>query len=393
MNTIDPTSTSTRVTRWAALLLAVLLVLAPHSPGAMAAGPSQPDLTLSGLKLKAAGPGLSTQADVQVTVKNQGKADARGITVSFAVGENQATAQIDKLKAGKSKDVTVTIATPPTRGTGTVVVQVDPGNTVAESNETNNVLVAPLTARVDTLPDLVIDKVSLEQTTVTPPEVKVTLRVKNQGKGDAPAFKVRAWQPANSAYDQSYDLDGLKAGQAKEFGFTRPPAAHDPATYRFEVDPDDLVQEANEANNQGSGQIKIKFDAGLPNLVIDNVHATRQQNGARLQISYVVRNLGGSDIRGPVEVTCLQQWNQHQNTATIPGGLRKGEAVSQQVAFDLPPNPPDAYGPTVRITADPQHKWPEAFPANNIVIVTIRDPNQEKLNPFMNPDAPLQAQP
>jgi hypothetical protein len=379
----------------AALVTTGLLALASARPGpiAVAAKPALPDLTVSDFQVKAAA--LLGHADVQFKVNNQGKADAQGISVLVSVGTDNETAQIDKLGAGKSKQLTVTVVPPLVRGNSTVMVtiEVDPNNTIAESNEGNNVLVAPL--NVNTLPDLVIDKVDIQQTKVTPPEVKVTVSIQNRGKGDAPAYDVDVWEQENPGQPLQFGQLGLKAGQSYALEFNTQPLYTDPAKYIAVVDPQNQIPESNEGNNRGSGEKKLKVDGQLPDLVVkvSKVELTGSGSTRGLTIMYSVRNQGGSDISVPIGVTLLQQQHYLEGEATIPGGLRKGESNDRTAGFSLPQDPTVVYGTRLTISAQPQSPVSESNDANNTAVVIIPDPRPKNIAPILNSNPPISAQP
>jgi subtilase family serine protease len=263
MFAMKPTNRNLRLFRWAtALLIALGVALTPAQRAAVAAPPpALPDLIPYDLKLQDAG---GFQFNVQFKVKNQGKADASAITVWLVPGKetDKQVLQIDRLPAGKSKQFNLTLPDPLVRGIAPqlyVVITVDPGNTIAESNEGNNQLTAPLAFSPAPLPDLVVDQVTLVQTSLILPSVQVTVRVKNQGQADAPGFDVRVWQPETPQTVNTLTLSaGLKAGQSHDFQLTSKPANLDPATYIAAVDPLNRVRESNEGNNQGSAQLNIR---------------------------------------------------------------------------------------------------------------------------------------
>jgi subtilase family serine protease len=371
--------------RWAATLLtAALVALSPAGPSAVAAPTPRPDLVVTDLKLSEADGGA--KLDIQFKVKNQGTADAKSVLVGIYIGPNtQQTRQIDKLDAGKSKGFELKVDYPTYQNPQerTVRVFADPNDTIAEVDENNNQAIAYFDLSSATLPDLVIDRVDIEQTKLAPPEVTVTVHVMNKGKGDASSFWVAAWQPENPGYTDSFLLSaGLKSGQSHDFQFVSVPVHLDPCTFIAEVDQANTVKESNEGNNRGSGHLKIKIDSKLPDLAVQKVRIVRS---GEILLTFEVHNDGGSDSPGPITVTVRHDQNEFSDDFTIPGGLKKGESVAHDKVF-IPSNADDAAGTHLVIDVYPAAGAPDSNPTNNIATVTI--PGTKKLlNPVM-PVAP-----
>jgi subtilase family serine protease len=271
-----------------------------------------------------------------------------------------------------------------------VTVQVDPNNTIAESNENNNEVTGPM-RDPSTLPDLVIQKVDIQQTKVTPVEVKVTVRVKNQGKVDAPAYDVAVWEQETPGQPLQFGgLPGLKAGQSYDLDFNTQPAHADPAKYIAEVDPQNKILEADENNNRGSGEKKLQIDAKLPDLVatIDKVELV--DNKTRVALTWTVRNQGGSDAPIKILVAIHQQQGLTQGGPELTNGLKKGQSYGETVYFSLPQNPADAYGTQVTVTVDSTNAVAESNEGNNVAVAYIPDP-RPKVNTGLLPTKPPAA--
>ncbi len=392
---MDQTTPRSRFLRWtAALFAAILAATAPSLPAATAASPSLPDLVVTDLKLQDAG---GFQFKIQFKIKNRGKADAGATTAVLIPGTdtNKQVLQVDPLKHGKSQQFSLQLPDPVARGIAPqfyIDITVDPGNSVPESNENNNHLVAPLTLDLAGLPDLIVERVSIDQTKVSPPEVKVTVRVKNQGKGDALAFDVHAWQPEqNPANGVTLNLSaGLKSGKSHDFQFTSQPLNPDPATYMAEVDPTNAVKESDEGNNQGSGQRKLQVDRKLPDLVVQNVRVALDSTGPTLVVSYSIRNDGGGDVTTGIVTLARQEQGKFQDEEVIVGGLKAGASSDQEIDFPVGQVITDVAGTRVWITVDPNNAVAESNEANNAMSGTI--PGGKRF-PGLNTDLPLKLQP
>jgi hypothetical protein len=88
------------------------------------------------------------QTRLTATVANLGTATARSVVVRFLDGGNViGTPALVELPWGGSAEVSYTWDTHGLRGSHTITVAVDPANTIAESNETNNQLVQTISVR------------------------------------------------------------------------------------------------------------------------------------------------------------------------------------------------------------------------------------------------------
>ncbi|HSE09091.1 MAG TPA: CARDB domain-containing protein [Nocardioidaceae bacterium] len=108
-------------------------------------GTAEPNLRPTDLE---ATQGKPKETALSATVANDGSADATDVVVRFLDGDSViATSEPVDLAAGGTKAVTVTWDTRGVKGDRTVKAVVDPADTVAESDETDNTLVRTITVR------------------------------------------------------------------------------------------------------------------------------------------------------------------------------------------------------------------------------------------------------
>jgi hypothetical protein len=183
----------------------------------------------------------------QVIVANEGTAAAGLNRLNLqALRDNQLVASefvsVPALDAGKSITLTLSSNVALDIAATRIVVKVDDGNGIAESNEANNELVRTVLTPVQ--PDLIIRKVDV---LFNGNEFRV--EVVNVGKTEAKSFRVRQqfFKDGRDAGGGTLVVPALGSGQAKSLAFF---ASANPAD-RMVITVDDLNQiaEANESNN------------------------------------------------------------------------------------------------------------------------------------------------
>jgi len=97
------------------------------------------DLVVTGIAISSLEPRVGSTITFSIEIVNQGTADTHGFIVSVSVDDDLLLWEIGSLGPGASKVVTVSWKA--TQGSHLVKTQVDPTNTVEETNEENNVLI------------------------------------------------------------------------------------------------------------------------------------------------------------------------------------------------------------------------------------------------------------
>src|SRR5690606_6910552 len=123
---------------------------------------------------------------VNVTINNQGNADAGTFTVELLDGTTSlGTQNITNLPTGTNTTLNWTW-TPTTTGTHTLKAVADNDNVITESNESNNEITRDFS--VNGVPDLVSSNLSLPSNPIVCNTYPVTFTVTNQGTGNAGSF-------------------------------------------------------------------------------------------------------------------------------------------------------------------------------------------------------------
>jgi hypothetical protein len=232
----------------------------------------QPDLYVSEFSLTPNPPVQNQNVHVRVGVYNQGNAVATGpFTVEWWAGSGYPS---------PACTWTVTNVNPSggrilecDKGAGTwgswyanitTRVKVDAGNSVAESNEGNNVKDTTIQV-LQPKPDLHVTALTINP---TPPNhsanVSVSITVHNQGTAAAGAFQVEWWGGSNyPSAECTWPVSSLAAGASQTMGCSRGPGDvwaswYGSITTRVKVDPAGAVSESDETNNVYDRQISVQ---------------------------------------------------------------------------------------------------------------------------------------
>jgi subtilase family serine protease len=211
------------------------------------------------------------------------------------------------LAAGDTATVNLTYAFP-RAGTFETVVEIDTTNAVNETNEVNNLQIAPVSVLAATV-DLVITDFTVSPASpvsgtypnpVTGRVSHVSITIHNQGNSAAGAFQVD-WKPDILGTTLSKQVNGLaeNGSTTVEFDYTY----GWPATYNSiaSVDSTSRVSETNEFNNITTKQVTV--DAQLSDLLITNVSFSPSPpiGGSVTTATITIANMGHANA-GPFEV-------------------------------------------------------------------------------------------
>ncbi|WP_031034199.1 CARDB domain-containing protein [Streptomyces sp. NRRL F-5650] len=225
-----------------------------------------PDLTVTGLDWSPAAPDERDEVTVNATVRNAGTAASAATTTDVTVEGRQAgSATVPALDPGESAEVAVATGTH-AAGSYAVAAVVDPRDTVAELDDTNNSRAATDRLVVGRAPGPDLEVRSLTTNPANPAvgaEVSFTVAVHNRGTGDAPAGTVTRVQAGATT------LDGT-TGQIAAGATVNVPiagtwkAAGGGVTLTATADATDLVAETNENNNVLAKSLVVGRGAAVP---------------------------------------------------------------------------------------------------------------------------------
>jgi subtilase family serine protease len=278
----------------------------------------QSDLVMTAVSTTATTLAAGTIFTLSNTVKNQGGTPVGSFTIEFHLstngmygdGDDVAITQIRSLAslaAGASSTATTTMSVPASTPFGAyrVCAMADSGNTMPESDETNNTLCTGTTIQVSG-PDLVMTAVTPNAATVNQGKtLSVTNSAKNQGLLSAGASKVGYRLSLNTTYGDGDDvviattrtITSLAAGATSSATTSLAiPSTTPPGDYYVCAMADSLLQvaELDEANNVlcSAGTVSVP----PPDLIMSAVSTTASTVavGASFTLSNTAKNQGGS---------------------------------------------------------------------------------------------------
>jgi subtilase family serine protease len=304
-----------------------------------------PDLTVVSFTAQVSGSTVAYKA----TVCNQGNAASQGFYLDLYYDRPQRPAMWDfgddyqpvaALPPLACQDVTFTRQGTPD-GTYASWLQADADNYVAEANEDNNVA-GPVTVTVAPAPraDLVISSFTAAVSGGTV-DYKVTVCNQGQAAAASPFVDIyydRNGAPAPYVYgDQSQKVAALAVGACAAVTITR--TGTPTGTYRSwaQVDADNAVTEANEANNlAGPVQVTVQLPPlQQPDLVVQSFSATVA--GQTVTGTVVVCNTGAVaagafDLAGYYNLNQAPAPGQAGDVALHIAGLAAGQCVTRSHA-------------------------------------------------------------
>ncbi|HMG52967.1 MAG TPA: choice-of-anchor D domain-containing protein, partial [Kofleriaceae bacterium] len=230
----------------------------------------QPDLRVTDITLSA--PHNPPQEGDAITfaavVNNAGTAatSATSYGVSFQVDGSQVATGTSSasIPAGGSATVTATTTFTGISGSHTVLATVDTGNTIGESNETNNAFSETFTIQQVPGPDLQILSVSSSPATPTAGQaVSFTVAVNNRGTTSAPANTITRVVAGTTTLDGS--TGAIAAGATVNVTVTGTwTAVNGNTTVTATADATNVVAETSETNNTFTRTLFVGRGANVP---------------------------------------------------------------------------------------------------------------------------------
>ncbi len=288
-----------------------------------------------------ASPGQNVSVSVEVT--NQGTGVAGAFRVGFYVSLRPAltatdtrlgTCAFSSLAAGAKATCSVVVTIPANLALGqyTAGAIVDDLNQVAETNETNNVGLAPnpLTIGRQTMPDLIITDGSAPATGTAGQPVRITVEIQNQGTAAAGAFRLGTYLSVDSVITRTdiqigtCNFPGLAVDASSTCGGNVTlPATLAPGTYYVGaiVDDTDQVRESDENNNTvlAPNQMVVARAAAADLTVVGLTAPDTVTAGDRPNITSSIRNQGTADA-GAFRLGYYLSTDATITTADIPLG-------------------------------------------------------------------------
>ncbi|NJP49977.1 APHP domain-containing protein [Streptomyces sp. SBST2-5] len=225
-----------------------------------------PDLVVTGLTWTPEKPSEKDEITAEVTVRNAGSEPAPATTVDVSVeGTVAGSAPVPALDAGASHTADVPLGKRPA-GSYTVSAVADPGDTVAESDNSNNSRTADgeLTVTRSPGPDLRVTGITSNPSApATGALVSFTVAVHNRGTTSVPAGTVTRLTAGETTLEGR--APSIAAGETADVALDGTWKATDGgATLTATADATDVVAETDEDNNVFSRSIVVGRGAAVP---------------------------------------------------------------------------------------------------------------------------------
>ncbi|MER6672659.1 CARDB domain-containing protein [Streptomyces sp. NPDC000983] len=225
-----------------------------------------PDLTVTGLTWTPASPSEADAVTVEATVRNSGTAASAATTVDISLeGTVAGTAQVGALAAGASATVPVNVGKRPA-GSYAVTAVVDPTDTVAEQDDTNNSRTAASKLVVGQAPgpDLVVTGITTNPANpAVGAQVGFTVSVQNRGTSAVTTNTVTRVVVGNTLLNGTTGPIAAGATASVPISGTWT-ATNGGATLTATADATEVLAETNEGNNVFARSVVVGRGAAVP---------------------------------------------------------------------------------------------------------------------------------
>ncbi|WP_287382422.1 DUF3344 domain-containing protein, partial [Methanobacterium sp.] len=228
---------------------------------------------------------------LNTTINNGGVNGANSFQV-ILYDNNQEVARtgVNNLAAGSTRPLSFSWK-PNTVGSHLLQIIIDSGNQVEESNETNNLINKTLVVEL-ARPDLVPENLVVPSNLTVNQIYGLNVTVANRGYADSGQFVVRLYD--NDQEIGSQTVNGLGVGAVINLLFNWTPTAYGSHNLKIVVDPDNLVSEYQETNNEFKRFVLMKETGVVSVFIISDKPGTNILNMAALEI---LGNIQGLSIQ------------------------------------------------------------------------------------------------
>ena len=230
---------------------------------------------------------------------------------------------------------------------------VDANGSIFEWNETNNIRVVAYTIPTHPLPDLAVSNMTLEGEPVRGNTLRLNFTVSNDGDFGARDFRIRVFDNDRAVFNTS--RGGLGVGASTRIHFLVS-LASGPHALRVVIDPDNLMAEHSELNNEGAAFVNITGGAGeedaggiamVPNLLVERLDAAPNDPRPGEVVTLIAFLRNPTDVRINATLVEFTVNGEHLGTASAPA-LDAGRYAS--VTLPWPVSIEGSY--TIRAFAD-----------------------------------------
>lgn len=221
-------------------------------------------------------------------------------STDIVIGSDSVVAMAEGASISKIKTFSINSSVP--NGSYYLLARADVGNTVKESNETNNIFSSPRTIEI-TKPDLEITQFNLSTSNelTVGSLLNVSYTIANTGNASAKASLTKYYLSSDGIFDlndtyfgdDSVSALGVGAILNKTDTFVLNTSLGNGIYYFLAIaDSTNLVAESNENNNLINQTIEIN-DLAKPDLIIASLTGSLVANqGSNLNLSYTIKNQG-----------------------------------------------------------------------------------------------------
>ncbi|GIV78085.1 MAG: hypothetical protein KatS3mg050_2479 [Litorilinea sp.] len=345
----------------------------------------------SNIEFEPAEPSDGDLVTIRATVLNNGTAPASDVVVRLVDITNGQEELIDKqrliesIPAGESGVAQVTYDVTDKAGTRQIQLVVDPNDTIAESDETDNTATTSLTVAPPPAPNLVVQSSDIRFTPSSPSAgdlVTVTVTVRNTGQRNANNVEVRFTDVTNGGNTPigtqtiasipsggsgiaqvAYDTTG-KEGQRQ---------------IQVTADPNNTIAETNEEDNQAQATLTVAPPSETPSPNQPNLQVTAEgisfdppapSPGDLVTITVIVTNSGQASASGVVvrflDVTggSEEPIGEDQNV----GNIAAGNTTTATVTYDTTDKAGER---SIKVIVDPEDTISESDETDNEATKTL----------------------
>lgn len=253
------------------------------------------------------------------------------------------------------RDEVAHVTNPQLRPAGSFAAEaaVDINDSIFEWNESNNIRIVAYQIPPHPLPDLALTNLTLEGEPVRGNTLRLNFTVTNDGDFGSRDFRIRVFDNERAIFNTS--RGGLGANTSTRVHFLVNIAAG-PHALRIVVDPDNLIAEHSELNNDGDVFVNITGGAGageaegvvmVPNLLVERLDAAPNDPRPGEVVTLIAFLRNPTDVRVNETTVEFTVNGEHLGTAPAPA-LDAGRYAS--VTLPWPVSAEGSY--TIRAFAD-----------------------------------------
>ena len=356
----------------AAIILIILLFFSVSTVAAQTTDVPDLRVTANNLTISPSTLKDGDTATFKAKVENIGTAKANSTVTRFFIGETQIGEKVtSSINKNQSSFVSVTYTIPASMiGNQTLRVVVDPGNTIAEGNETNNEATKDFTVMLNQ-PDLSIASADI---TITPvsfksgDQVNFKATIRNTGAASASNVKARFFLAETQIGEKNVGTINANSNKSTTLTYRLPSTLIGNQTLKVIVNPDNAITETSETNNEATKDFTVMLNQ--PDLSIASADITITpasfKSGDQVTFKATIRNTGvasASNVKARFFLAGIQIGEK--NAGTINANSSKSTQLSYKLPSTLIGNQ------TLKVIVDPANSITETSKANNQAEKTI----------------------